>query len=246
MIKLIKSEFLKLKGSKIFPITIIASLISPLMMLVAMFKQRQHDPSIIFTLNGLFLQTNTYVLLLFGLVIFGVIAAFLFTREYNEHTLKTILPIPVSRTKFLISKFIMLYIWIFILISVTFIGTIFIAYIGNVTEITLNVILTGFYQYVMGGSLLFLVLSPIIFIALWSKNLVPTVIVTIIIGLINLIISNDNIAAIFPWSSTYFFAIGKIESMGYEFYDPLICIFITFLIGFIASIYYFNKKDIIL
>lgn len=50
------------------------------------------------------------------------IAAYLFSREYTESTLKTILPIPISRTKLLIGKFCTLLLWIVMLTLVTWAG----------------------------------------------------------------------------------------------------------------------------
>ena len=59
------------------------------------------------TFEALFTNVNMYMSAMFAVLIFAIIISYLFGREYNEHTLKTMLTIPVSRAKFLASKYVM-------------------------------------------------------------------------------------------------------------------------------------------
>ena len=54
--------------------------------------------------DALFSTVNMYMSALFAILLFSIIISYLFGREYNEHTLKTMLTVPISRGKFLISK----------------------------------------------------------------------------------------------------------------------------------------------
>ena len=69
--------------------------------------------------EALFTNVNMYMTAMFAVLIFAIIISYLFGREYNEHTLKTMLTIPISREKFLASKYLMFLVWIGILTEVT-------------------------------------------------------------------------------------------------------------------------------
>ncbi len=73
-------------------------------------------------MSDIYSDSVLYIMLLVNIMIYVAIAAYLFSREYTESTLKTILPIPISRTKLLIGKFCTLLLWIVMLTLVTWAG----------------------------------------------------------------------------------------------------------------------------
>ena len=99
MLTFIKIEFLKLKRSKIFLLSLIGAVLPPLLMFIAVTSFDEGH-----SFEMLFANVNMYMSAMFAVLIFAIIISYLFGREYNEHTLKTILTIPVSRGKFLLSK----------------------------------------------------------------------------------------------------------------------------------------------
>ena len=107
MFTFIEMEFLKLKRSKIFLLSLMGAILPPFLMFIAVtsFDEGQ-------TFEALFTNVNMYMSAMFAVMIFAIIISYLFGREYNEHTLKTMLTIPVSRSKFLLSKYVMFLIWI--------------------------------------------------------------------------------------------------------------------------------------
>ena len=91
-------------------------------MLIEALQTHFDKPEIIFTLSDIYSDSVLYIMLLVNIMIYVAIAAYLFSREYTESTLKTILPIPISRTKLLIGKFCTLLLWIVMLTLVTWAG----------------------------------------------------------------------------------------------------------------------------
>ena len=86
-------------------ISVAGVLSTPLLMLIEALQTHFDKPEIIFTLSDIYSDSVLYIMLLVNIMIYVAIAAYLFSREYTESTLKTILPIPISRTKLLIGKF---------------------------------------------------------------------------------------------------------------------------------------------
>ena len=98
MLNLISCELLKLKRSKMVLISVAGVLSTPLLMLIEALQTHFDKPEIIFTLSDIYSDSVLYIMLLVNIMIYVAIAAYLFSREYTESTLKTILPIPISRT----------------------------------------------------------------------------------------------------------------------------------------------------
>lgn len=244
MANILYCEFLKLKRSKMFLISILGGMVAPIMVFAGLIKARISKPEMIITYKDLFDQTSLYVLLLFGLIVYGVIAAYLFSREYTENTLKSIITIPVSKTSFILGKFLMLFIWIILLTLVGWVGTLLLGVLGRAEEFSFTILLISLRQYVVGASLLYLTMSPFVFITLWVKNLVPPIIAVAAVALGNVALSNEDLAVLFPWSSGYLIAMDLIGNFSYGIGIAITIILITFVVGFAASILYFKKQDI--
>src|SRR5699024_195896 len=72
-----------------------------------------NEPSTPF--KELFYNVNLYTVLIIGAPLYGVVTTYLFNREYVENTIKNILTIPVSRVRFIMSKTLLLFMWIMML-----------------------------------------------------------------------------------------------------------------------------------
>ena len=102
MLTFIEMEFLKLKRSRKFLLSLMGAILPPLLMFIAVTSFDEGN-----TFEMLFRNVNMYMSAMFAIMIFAIIISYLFGREYNEHTLKTMLTIPVSREIFLASKYVM-------------------------------------------------------------------------------------------------------------------------------------------
>lgn len=244
MADLLYTELLKLKRSKMFLISIIGAVVAPLVVVVASYvymKTKQPTPPIKF--EELFNESSLYTVLVIGVPLYGVVTAYLFNREYMEDTLKNLLTIPVSRAGFIISKSILLFMWIMMLTSVAWGLTFILGLLGGFEGMSPSLITKSFKQFSIGGGLLFILSTPIILVTLVAKNYVPTIIFTIMITLINIMSSSSEYRGLFPWA-----AAGDIANQTLPpKYPPeysYISIMATSVIGFIATVIYFKKADI--
>lgn len=244
MINLLYCEFLKLKRSKMFFISILGAMVAPIMVFAGLIKAKITEPDRVITYWDMLEQTNLYVLLLFGIIVYGVIAAYLFSREYTENTLKSMLTIPVSKEAFLTAKFLMLFVWMVILTAVAWVSTLLLSIAGSAAEFSATVIMQSLKEYFIGAFLLYFTMSPFVFITLWLKNLVSPIIVVATVVLGNVAITNEDLAALFPWSSPYLIASGDIAKYNYSIETALVIIFAIFFIGVFASFVYFKKQDV--
>lgn len=244
MVNLLYCEFLKLKRSKMFFISILGAMVAPVMVFAGLIKAKITEPDKIITYSDMLEQTNLYVLLLFGVIVYGVIAAYLFSREYTENTLKSVLTIPISKEAFLTAKFLMLFVWMMILTAVAWASTFLLSIVGNAAQFSVAVIMQSIKEYFLGAFLLYFTMSPFVFITLWLKNLVTPIIATATVVLGNVALANEDLGVLFPWTSSYLIASGDIEKYKYSTEIAIIIIFVVFFIGIFTSFVYFKKQDI--
>lgn len=244
MVSLLQCEFLKLKRSKMSIISILGAMVTPFMILVEIIKERSSNPNAVITFEGIFGQMNLYMILLFGLMVYTVFASYLFSREYTENTLKTILTIPLSKVSFFLSKFLTLFIWCIALSVLSWIFSLIVGWSFGASAFSAEVVIKSLNENIIGTCLLLLVLTPFIFVSIWTKGIVIPVIMAAATLMFNAALSNENLAALFPWSATYLFASGKIGKTGYSQSLSMFLVILTSVIGLTLCFWYIKKEDV--
>ena len=239
MLTFIEMEFLKLKRSKIFLLSLMGAILPPLLMFIAVTAFGEGN-----TFELLFTNVNMYMSALFAVLLFAIIISYLFGREYNEHTLKTMLTIPISRGKFLISKYIMFLVWIVILTVVTSISTLIFGFAAGLEGFSINLFAESFAQLLYANVLLFLTFSPFVFISLFITNMVPAMVGGATLTLVNLMVHGQNWAPFVPWVCPYLIASGEIAEYSASIIVSYGIILATFAIGLAVSYIYFTKTDV--
>lgn len=239
MLTFIQMEFLKLKKSNIFLLSLIGAILPPLLMFIAVVAFDEGH-----TFKALFTNVNMYMSSLFAVLLFAIIISYLFGREYNEHTLKTMLTIPISRGKFLASKYLMFLVWIVILTVVTSISTLVFGFAAGLEGFSLKLFIDSFAQLLFANVLLFLTFSPFVFVSLFITNMVPAMVGGATLTLVNLMIHGQNWAPLVPWICPYLIASGEIAEYATSITVSYGVILATFAIGLIISYVYFTKTDV--
>lgn len=244
LVNLVHCEILKLKRCKIFTLSLLSALVAPLMISGEIIKSKLDNPEKIVTFAQLFENVNLYIMMLFGLVLYGVIAAYLISREYSENTLKSIITVPIPKRSFIFSKFITFFIWIILLTIISWIATIVFGFICGAESLRPQDIFTSIKAYLLGGVFLFLTSAPIFFITMYSKNIIAPIIFMISVVMANIMLSNSDLGVYFPWTTSYLIVSGQIDEYNTPHAISYLIIAATFIIGTIASLIYFEKDDI--
>ena len=241
MLTFIEMEFLKLKRSNIFLLSLIGAILPPLLMFIAVFAFDEGH-----TFELLFSNVNMYMSALFAILLYAIMISYLFGREYNEHTLKTMLTIPVSRGKFLLSKYVMFLVWILILTVVTTLSTMVLGFVAGLDGFSLKLFIDSFAQLLFANVLLFLTFSPFVFISLFITNMVPAMVGGAGLALVNMMIYGQTWAPYVPWVCPYLIASGEIAEYSASITLSYAVILATFAIGLLISYIYFTKTDVTL
>lgn len=239
MLTFIEMEFLKLKRSNIFLLSLIGAVLPPLLMFIAVSAFGEGN-----TFKMLFDNVNMYMSALFAVLLFAIIISYLFGREYNEHTIKSMLTLPISRGKFLIAKYVMFLVWILILTVVTTLSAAIFGFVAGLEGFTVNLLINSFAQLMLANVLLFLTFSPFVFLSLLITNMVPAMVGGAALSLVNLMIYGQSWAPYVPWVCPYLIASGEIAEYSVNIGIPYGVILATFVIGLVISYVYFTKTDV--
>ena len=239
MLTFIEMEFLKLKRSNIFLLSLMGAILPPFLMFIAVFAFDEGN-----TFELLFNNVNMYMSALFAVLLFAIMISYLFGREYNEHTLKTMLTIPVSRGNFLLSKYVMFLVWILILTVVTSLSTLVFGFIAGLEGFSLKLFIDSFIQLLFANVLLFLTFSPFVFLSLVITNMVPAMVGGAGLTLVNMLIYGQTWAPYVPWVCPYLIASGEIAEYSASVTVSYGIILATFVIGLIISYIYLTRTDV--
>jgi bacitracin transport system permease protein len=248
LLNLVYCELIKLKRSKIVLFSVFGVLATPLMMLAEAFQTHFEHPERIFSLSDIYQNSLLYVMLLTSMLVYVAIAAYLFSREYAEKTLKMILPVPVSRFNLITGKFLVLLIWTAGLTILTWAAILALMLIYHLAVglegMSLQVAGLWLFKFLLGSVLMFLTLSPFAYIAEKSQGFVVPVIVSAVVVMGSAALCNQAFGALYPWTAGLLLVEGKIQGTGYPLPLAIAIIGIVSLTGFIATYRYFEMEDI--
>lgn len=179
-----------------------------------------------------------------GIVVFGFVASYLFSREYSDHTYRDLLSLPFSRTKILNAKFLIYIIWCLgLAISNLIIGFI-IGKILNLSGWEYGVIFENIKIYFITALLTMALGTWISFFALWGKGYLASLSFLILTLLLAEIIPFIGWGYYFPWAipGMYCGAAGEEFKNLLNEWSYLSLIFTSF-IGYILSIAWWKYAD---
>jgi len=229
-------------------ISFLGALVSPVLMFANGVRSHYSRPDMVVKLENFYGSSMLYSMLMFSLIVYVVIAAFLFSREYAEKTLKTIITAPVSKGRFINAKFITLFILIIVLSLVSWAAIYALAalyhYLFGLAEFNVSVVMNYLGKMILSGMLMFMTISPFVFLSLWTKGLVVPVISAAAVAMGNVMLSYERLGAFYPWTASYLLISGEITATGYPVPLAISLVAAVSILGFLASVIYFKAEDI--
>ena len=92
--------------------------------------------------------------------------------------------------------------------------------------------------------LMFLTVSPFVFVAMKTKGFVAPMIGSAVIVMGSAALSNQEWGALYPWTATYFLVQGKLQSTGYPTLLSVSIIILVSAVGFLMTFHHFKKEDL--
>lgn len=251
------AEYLKIKKTKIFLITVGLFIFIPCMLGLMVYVTRNPEIGsklgIIGTKASMlrfgdadfksYFNLMNQVISAIGLIGFGFVTSWIFGREYTDHTVKDILALPVSRGSIVIAKFIVILIWCIILSIVLFSTSVLIGLLISIpgwTAITF-VQIAGMFSII---SFLTIFLCPVpAFFACYGKGyLLPVGFVILMVIMANFT-GLAGLGPYFPWAVPGLIAAASKESGMQPVTASYIILFSTSGVGFLATLLWWRLAD---
>jgi len=242
LLRILHVEILKLKRSPMLWVSMLGVAIAPFLNYLIFLSLRSNNSSAI-TAERYFEQGYIFLTALIGTIVFGLIATYIFDREYRDNTLENMLTMPIRRVEVIINKMIILLGWIIFLILFTFGLTILLNYMGVFIEFDLIALIKYLKIYIITGILYFTLMPVIILIAMVFKSYIHPIGFSIFVTITSLVITNTKYGELFPWSLPYLLAAYR-GDLYYPVSYSIISITLAFIVPLLLCIIYFNKKDV--
>ncbi len=241
MFDVILMEFKKLKRTTIVWLSVLGGVAAPLLNFMLYMYRKSNGYDAVF--SDMVNQVNMFILLLLGLMLYSLVTAYTYSREYEEDTLKSVLTIPVGRTTLVISKLIVVIIWVFLLTLLSYVTTTILAIIGGFSGIDSASLFAAFKYFIKSFLYMLPLLTPVIFATLLFKKYIPAMVMSIVIATSNLMIMNSKYAEIFPWTIPLILT-NPPDVREYPVYLSYVSLTATGIIFLILSVIYFRKRDL--
>lgn len=207
------AESLKVKRSKMLWITILSfsfvAVMMGLMVLVSRYPVLAGQSAMVGAKTSMFQDNWPFYLTLLiqmilslGTIGFGIVSGWVFGREYIDRVVTDLLALPIHRSTIVLSKFIIIVIWSFLLSLTIFVFGILTGLAVNIPGWSVETTYHYFILFVETSLLTILLCTPVAFIASFSRGyLAPIGYVISTLILTNMVVLGiPIIAPYFPWA----------------------------------------------
>lgn len=235
---MIQSELYKIKKSRIFYVCF-AMVILPAIWVVYKDMILTKPPE----QCSNWVQSTNVITTLFLSIASGFVITFLMQREYEDRTIINVLAAPTSRIVFILSKFVIWFLWYIVVLGISILIYIIggnLVYPGN---FEINEIRLLFEMVAKSRILSFVASTPLLLVTVMQKRtFYPTIMCSLAFTGIELfsLMLPVKVAALIPWSAAMLLGYGLAgEYMMYAY----ISIFISGIVGILGACFVFQRQN---
>jgi ABC-2 type transport system permease protein len=178
-----------------------------------------------------------------GAIVFSIVTAWVFGREFSDHTAKDLMAVPTSREKIVTAKLMMISAWVFVTVLwIYLVGLV----IGNAVDIpgwTSRLTLQSLQDVFVTAGMTLLLMTPVAFIASIGRGYLPPLAWTVLTIFFSQIIAATGWGDWFPWSvpALYSGVVGpRSEQLGIHSY---VLVLLAGIAGLLATFWWWRNAD---
>ena len=250
------TEALKARRSKVPLLALVGFTLAPLMDGLFMFimkdPERARDMGLLSVKAQLAMSTAewstffgvlTQAIAIGGVIVFSIVTAWIFGREFSDRTAKELMALPTSREKIVIAKLLVISVWVLIATMWIFIIGLFIGYLVDIPGWTAQLAQQSFADVIATAGMTLLLMTPVAFIASIGRGYLPPLGWAVLTIFFSQIVAATGWGDWFPWSVPALFSgvVGpRAEQLGLHSYIILV---LAGLIGLAATFYWWRNAD---
>ena len=255
-LEVLRTEFSKLRRTKITWLSWLAVSMMPLMGGVFVWMVREPDRAERYGLLGQKAQmagmtadwAGYFEILLQtvgigGMILVAVIAAFVFGREYAENTVKNLLALPVARHWFALAKLVVVLVWFGLLVASMVIEALVVGTFLGLPGLTVDLALGAIGDIFTAALVAWLLVPVVAWVAEWGQGYLAPLGFTIFMLVVGMAIGATGWGKWFPWSIVPLFAGAAGPRTETLAPGSLAVLVVTFAVGVAATIAQLRYAD---
>ena len=190
-----------------------------------------------------FFSVLTQAIAVGGAIVFSIVTAWIFGREFSDHTAKDLLALPTSREKIVTAKLFVISAWVFATVIWVYLVGLFVGGLLDIPGWTTELALQSLSDVFVTAGMTLLLMTPVAFIASMGRGYLPPLAWAVLAIFFSQIIAATGWGDWFPWSvpALYSGVIGpRSEQLGIHSY---ILIILAGVAGFVAIFWWWRNAD---
>jgi ABC-2 type transport system permease protein len=173
-----------------------------------------------------------------GFLLFGLIASWVFGREYSDRTVKDLLALPTSRSAIVLAKFVVVASWSAALAVMNCLVGLGVGAAVGLPQASMQVILQGGVSAAIAACLTIVLVTPIAFFASAGRGYLPPMGVALLILFLVQVIAQAGWGEYFPWAIPGLYVQG--ETLGTVSY---VIVVLTGIAGLAGTLLWWEMAD---
>ena len=178
-----------------------------------------------------------------GVIVFSIVTAWIFGREFSDHTAKDLLALPTSRESIVTAKLVVVTLWVFAVSLWVYLVGLWIGSLIDIPGWTTELAWQSFGNILATAVMTLLLMTPVAFIASMGRGYLPPLGFAVLTIFLAQIIAATGWGDWFPWSVPALFsgAAGpRDELIGVHSY---ILVILAGILGLAATFYWWRSAD---
>lgn len=178
-----------------------------------------------------------------GVIVFSIVTAWIFGREFSDHTAKDLMALPTSREAIVMAKLIVMTAWVVAVSAWIFLVGLLVGYLVNISGWTAQLAWKSLGDVFACAGMTLLLMTPVAFIASLGRGYLPPLGWAVLTIFLAQIIAAIGWGDWFPWSVPALFsgAAGPRDQLvGMHSY---VLVFLAGIIGLLATFNWWHNAD---
>jgi ABC-2 type transport system permease protein len=178
-----------------------------------------------------------------GAIVFSIVTAWVFGREFSDHTAKDLLATPTSREHTVTAKLIVISAWVFITVLWLYLVGLLIGSLVDIPGWANGLAVQAFSDVLVTAGMTLLLMTPVAFIASMGRGFLPPLAWAVLTIFFSQIIAATGWGDWFPWSvpALYSGVVGpRAEQLGIHSY---VLVLLAALAGCLATYWWWRNAD---
>ena len=190
-----------------------------------------------------FFSVLTQAIAVGGVIVFSIVTAWVFGREFSDHTAKDLLALPTSREKIVTAKLIVVAAWVFVTTLWIYLVGLVVASLVNIPGWTSPLASRSFYDVLLTAGMTFILMTPVAFIASMGRGYLPPLGWAVLTIFFSQIVAATGWGDWFPWSVPALFSgvVGpRAEQLGAHSY---VLVILAGILGLAATFWWWLDAE---